>query len=278
MPPEKPERKGGLTVTLISSRENPLVKAYGRLCASKAFRASGRRFAIEGARLCGDALESAVPIESAFLTREAVEKYGGVAQRLLQSSAQIYEISQPVAQKMADTQNPQGIFCIARMLDKPMRLDKININGAYIALENLQDPGNLGTVLRTAEALGLSGVILSPGCADVYSPKVLRGAMGAVFRLPFAASEDFPGLLRALSQKGVRTVAAVADRSAVSVLEAELSHGAVAAIGNEGAGLTQESVAACAQRVTIPMGGRAQSLNASAAATILMWEICRRRV
>ena len=264
-------------MTLISSRENSVIKDYIRLCSAKSARASSGRFAIEGARLCHDALGSGLRIESVFLTREACEKYVDVTAQLMNCGTQVYEITQAVAMKMTDTQNPQGIFCVAYMLDKTLDMDKIDINGAYIALENMQDPGNLGTVLRTAEAFGFDGVFLSADCADMYSPKVLRGAMGAVFRIPFLIADELPHLLITLSQKGVKTVAAVAEKGALSVLEAELGGGITVVIGNEGAGLTPACAAACTQRVTIPMGVRAQSLNAGAAAAILIWEIYKSR-
>lgn len=261
----------------ISSRENSLIKEYVRLLKGKSERAAAGRFAIEGARLCTDALQSGVRIERAFLTAQALQKQGEFVDRLLGSGARIFEISEPVAAKMTDTQNPQGVFCTAIVLDKALTMDKINIYGAYVALENLQDPGNLGTVLRTAEALGLDGVLLSADCVDLYSPKVLRASMGAVFRLPFLVLTDLPALIGELGRRGMKTLAAVPDREARSVLELDLGGGVIAAIGNEGAGLTKSCEGACGVRFTIPMGGRAESLNASSAAAILMWEMYKSR-
>ena len=265
-------------MTLLSSRDNSVIKDYVRLCSVKSFRASSGRFAIEGARLCEDALRSGIKLENAFITHDACEKYNEISASIARSGAQIYEITPAVASKMADTKNPQGIFCTVFMLDKAPTLSKINSSGGYIALENLQDPGNLGTVLRTAEALGLSGVLLSADCVDIYSPKVLRGAMGAVFRIPFLITDDLPETLKILSQRGMKTAAAVAQGDACSILKAELGGGIVIAVGNEGAGLTTQCIDACVQRVTIPMDGHAQSLNASTAASILMWEIYKSRV
>ena len=266
----------GDSMTSLSSRDNPLVKDFVRLCSDRGYREQSGRIAIEGSRLCRDALSSGLAPESIFITRDALEKYKE-ADIILGSGAPVYEITGPVAAKMADTKNPQGIFLTAFVLDKKLRFTKIDIGGAYIALENLQDPGNMGTILRTAEALGLDGVIMSADCADIYSPKVLRGTMGAAFRLPSYETENIADTLTELSQKGMKTVASVADRSASSVLKADLHGGVVAVIGNEGNGLTDSCIAACNIRVTIPMGGRAESLNASAAASILMWEISKSR-
>lgn len=262
---------------LISSAGNPAVREYKKLRDSARYRRESGLFVIEGARLCGDALKSGMTLERAFITGEAAEKFPELA-RDLARAARTDDITGEAAQKLADTRSPQGVFAVAHMLDKTQGPDKINIDGRYAALEDLQDPGNLGTVLRTAEALGFDGVLLSRGCADVYSPKVLRGAMGAVFRLPVIIADDLPEEIKKLRGMGLRTAAAVADRSAVSVLDAGLGAGSMIAVGNEGSGLTDGCAAACETRVTIPMPGRAESLNAGTAAAILMWEICRAQI
>ena len=142
-------------------------------------------------------------------------------------------------------------------------------------LEDIQDPSNLGTVLRTAEALGMGGVILTQGCCDVYSPKVLRGSMGAVFRLPMALVETMPPAVKALEQKGFVTMAAVPDRKAEPITQVLFSSPSIVLVGNEGNGLTEACIQACTQSVTIPMEGRAESLNAATAASILIWEMVR---
>jgi TrmH family RNA methyltransferase len=259
---------------LISGRDNPAVREYTRLRDSAAFRRERGRYVIEGARLCADALGSGVPVETAFVTAGADVRHSGLVQALASSGARVCAVDGAAAARLADTGTPQGIFCTAVMRGGS-GIDAFDPAGRYVALERVQDPGNLGAVLRTAEALGFSGVILSGGCADIYSPKVLRGAMGAVFRIPFMLTGDLPGQLGLLTRCGIRTAAAVADRDAQSALTAGLGAGWAAVIGNEGAGLTQECVGACTARVTIPMPGRAQSLNAAAAAAILMWEMTR---
>lgn len=268
---------GGGVLEQIRSRENGLVREYVRLRDDRRQRYAARRFVLEGVRLCGDALRSGVPIDRAFFTARALAHQAGLAAELTASGAAVWEIDDPVARKMGDTRTPQGVFAIAAMLDKNLEPDTIDRNGVYVALENLQDPGNLGTVLRTAEALGLGGVLLSTGCADVYGPKTVRASMGAVFRLPVWPTEDLPDVLRQLSGRGLLTLASVPDASAGSILAVAPRGGAVVAVGNEGAGLTAECAAACRERVTIPMRGRAESLNAAGAAAILMWELMKNR-
>ena len=147
--------------------------------------------------------------------------------------------------------------------------------GSCAVLEDLQDPGNLGTILRTAEALGIGRVVLLGDCCDPLSPKALRASMGAVFRLGLSLEPSRQGLFSRLRGEGFRLLASVPDSAALPVTEVDFSQGPCAVfIGNEGNGLSQETIAQC-QRVTIPMAGRAESLNASAAATILLWEMAR---
>jgi TrmH family RNA methyltransferase len=141
-------------------------------------------------------------------------------------------------------------------------------------LEEIQDPANLGTVLRTAEALGEKAVLLCGKGCDPYSPKVLRGSMGAVFRLPMISIPNFAEAAPLLKKCGWTLWAAVPDSDALRVTKADFSNPSVMAVGNEGNGLSKETIALC-QPVTIPMLGRAESLNASASAAILLWEMMR---
>ena len=133
----------------------------------------------------------------------------------------------------------------------------------------------MGTIIRTAEALGLDGILLSDGCCDVYNPKVLRASMGGVFRMPLMRVGDMAQTVTDLQERGLNAFACVVDATATSITEVGMGNGSVALIGNEGNGLRAETVAVCKHRVTIPMAGRAESLNASMAAGIVLWEMCR---
>lgn len=259
----------------VTSKDNQWVKEWRGLCDSAKKRRENGLFALEGARLCGDALRSGVTIKAVLYTASALAIYTDVVGALIAAADTAVEISPELSRHMGDTTNPQGVFCIAKTLDNSLIIDKINIMGIYGALEDVQDPGNLGTVIRTAEAFGLSGLILSDGCCDVYNPKVLRSSMGGVFRLPLLRVRDMAEAVTALQAKGLTAHACVVDASAVPITEASLGAGSIAVIGNEGNGLKPETVAACRQAVTIPMGGRAESLNASMAAGIILWEMAR---
>lgn len=259
----------------VTSKDNQWIKEWRALSSDAKHRRESGLFAIEGARLCGDALRSGVVCDTVLYTAEAARRYAEVVEPLLAQATNRVEIAPSLARAMGDTNNPQGVFCIANFLDNSYNMDKIDIMGFYGALENIQDPGNLGTIIRTAEAMGLSGLLLSEGCCDVYNPKVLRGSMGGVFRLPLLRVGDMTEAVTALNNKGLVTFACVVDADAIPVQSAGLGRGGVAVIGNEGNGLCVDTVAACTKRVTIPMAGRAESLNASMAAGIVLWEMTR---
>ena len=258
----------------ITARTNDKIKYAGKLCLDASERKKSGLFFLEGLRLCCDAVRSGVPICEVFVTDDALSRYGEELRPLLESGNEVYGITEEIAHKLADTKNPQGVFCIAKRLDKFHNMDKINYNGIYIAAENLQTPGNLGAVARTAEALGLDGLIVSGGC-DIFNPKAQRAAMGSLLRLPVYEIAELPAFLRECAEKGVATYAAVPDADALPVTQMDRTGGLVCVIGNEGNGLSEEVIRACRSAVTIPMKGRAESLNAAAAASVIMWEMVR---
>lgn len=264
-------------MTLISSRENRLVKEYIGLRDNKSKRRETATFVIEGARLAKDAVQSGAEIETAFITEDARNHFTDICNMVDGKAVCVCEVTPAVAKALADTKSAQGVFCIVKNPIKPNKPDDFNPKGAYLALENIQDPGNLGTILRTSEAMGLDAVILSDGCVDVYSPKVVRASMGAVFRLDIINGAALTDILAKLRLAGIKTYAAVAGGKARDILKTDLSGGVAAVIGNEGAGLTKECADACDARITIHMKGRAESLNAAAAANIIIWEISKRR-
>ncbi len=257
----------------LTSRDNALIKEMSKLLCDAKYRRKSGQFVIEGARLCADAVRSNVRVIAALATPSAAVRYEAEWQMITGVAARVDTISESLSKHLSDTDSPQGVFCLC---ERPMlSAFAVKPNGVYLALENLQDPGNIGTVIRTAEAFGIDGVILSSGCCDVYNPKVLRASMGGVFRLPMHIADDFVSELAAMSEH-IPVLACVVDADACPVTAAPKS-GAVAVIGNEGNGMSDSAVAACSHRVTIPMAGRAESLNASMAAGILLWELCRER-
>lgn len=261
---------------IITSRRNPAVKAAAALASSAGDRRRAGAFLCEGARLCRDAALSGLELWTCFYTAQAREKYPAYLAPVLEAAHEVYEVGPEAAALLSATKTPQGLFCVCgwpRGLageEKPLGARRM------LVLENIQDPGNLGTILRTAEALGGFGVYLLGSCCDPLSPKALRASMGAVFRLEIAQEPSARRLREELAKAGFFSWAAVPDRQALRVTEADFSKGRHSIfIGNEGSGLTPETLGLCGGKLTIPMLGRAESLNAAAAATILMWEMAR---
>ena len=260
---------------VITSRKNENIQDTAKLITSAEYRHEQKCFVAEGARLCRDAAISKVTLQKVFYTEQAEEKYPDYLHDILQVAGQAYVIEPHVAELLASTKNPQGIFCVCKMHTDAADFSKMDKGGHYIALESIQDPANLGAVLRTAEALGISGAVLAGNCCDVYSPKVLRASMGAVFRLPFTAAPSMEQAVLQLNAIGFFTYAAVPAANAEPITTIDFSNPSVIVVGNEGNGLTDEAINACSKKVTIPMLGRAESLNAASSAAILMWEMMR---
>ena len=262
-----------MTMEKITARANEKIKYAVRLGESASLRKEAGEFFLEGARLCFDAVQTGVEIRQAFFTSKALWKYSEYAEKIIENSGLCFEISSEVSQKLSGTENPQGVFCVCAV-PKQAEISEINPDGKYIALENLQDPSNLGAVCRSAEALGLDGLIVSGGC-DVYNPKALRASMGSLLRLPVICAAELSGVIEIANSSGMLTLASVPRSTAQDIRTVDMSGGVICCVGNEGSGLSDETVAACKKQVVIPMSGRAESFNASAAAAILAWELKR---
>ncbi|MDR3313605.1 MAG: RNA methyltransferase [Oscillospiraceae bacterium] len=254
----------------LTSKENPCIKQAVALRKSAAERRAQSRFFLEGFRLCADALASGYAPVQLFCTSAARQKYDTTG--LEAAAAEGYEIPESLAAKLGETETPQGVFAVFSMAFPAAHQNFWEPCGRYIALEQVQDPGNLGAIARTAEALGVTGLLCSGGC-DPYHPKAQRAAMGALLRWPVLTAVDFCDGLQQAKALGLQTYAAVPDATATPVTQVHFGDGAVIAIGNEGSGLSEAALAVCGERITIPMPGRAESLNAAAAATILLWRL-----
>ena len=257
----------------ITARTNDKIKYAVRLGESASLRKEAGEFFLEGARLCYDAVQTGIEIKQAFFTAKALWKYSEYTESIIARSGICYEISAEVSQKLSDTENPQGVFCICKMRDDHFTLS-LRPDGKYIALENLQDPSNLGAVCRSAEALGLDGVIVSGGC-DVYNPKALRAAMGSSLRIPVISAENLAEFIGRANDSGMLTLASTPRSTATDIRKISMQGGVICCVGNEGSGLSEEVINACGMQAVIPMSGRAESFNASAAAAILAWELKR---
>lgn len=185
-------------------------------------------------------------------------------------------VSDTVFRQMCDTQTPQGILTVLRSPSYDMEDLLRKKNPLLMILEDLQDPGNAGTILRTGEGAGVSGIFLTRTCVDITNPKVIRGTMGSIYRVPFFYVEDVPSLKEMLKGRGIRFFAAhLQGRN--QYYEESYQGGSAFLIGNEGKGLTEEAAEAADCLIRIPMEGQVESLNAAMAAGILMYEAARQR-
>lgn len=197
---------------------------------------------------------------------------------LLRRSGQslVEVVKTDIFNKMCDTKTPQGILCVVSMpeyrLDEMLKAD----GGLYLILEDIQDPGNLGTMVRTGEGAGLAGVIMSSHTVDIFNPKTIRATMGSIYRVPFVYVDDLAESVRAVKAAGIKTYAAHLEGKAAYDKE-DYSKAAAFLIGNEGNGLSRETAELADKYVRIPMQGKVESLNAAIAAALFMYEAARQR-
>ena len=188
-------------------------------------------------------------------------------------------LSDSVYGHVSDTRTPQGVLVVMEQMRYSLEeviAEKEGRAPLLMVLDNLQDPGNLGTILRAGEAAGVTGVILSSDCVDIYNPKVIRSTMGSIFRMPFIYVEDLPTVVKMLGEKEIHTYAAHL-KGKCSYEEEDFTKGTAFLIGNEGNGLQDEVADAAEIYVKIPMCGEVESLNAAIAASVLMFEAARQR-
>lgn len=255
----------------ITSVKNQKIKDYISLVSSSKNRKEQGLFVLEGLRLVMDVLRSGMSINELYFTKVLYDNNKEDIDKLISVAKTCFEINDSVALKMSDTKNPQGIFAVVASSATDKEIEK---DGKYILLENVQDPANLGAISRTAEALGITGLIVSGGC-DVYNTKALRASMGALLRLPVIEVKDVAETIKAAQEQGMKTYASTPNANAVSITDADFSGGVITVIGNEANGVTQSTMENCKDSITIKMTGRAESLNAGAAASIIMWEMVK---
>ena len=261
---------------MITSLHNKEIKETAALLARKKERDRRGLFVVEGPKMFGEAPMER--IERVYLAQSAAaqmyEKYGD---RL--SGLSCETVSDEVFVRMSDTKTPQGILCLVRQqhynIEELLRENKEK-QMLFIILEDIQDPGNLGTIFRTAEAAGADGVIMSSWTADIYNPKTIRSTMGSVYRVPFFHVDQMEEAVRRLQKAGVAVYAAhLGGTAAYDACDYQKSTAFL--IGNEAKGLREETAACADARITIPMAGKVESLNAAVASSILLFEAARQR-
>ncbi|MCR5137582.1 MAG: RNA methyltransferase [Oscillospiraceae bacterium] len=245
----------------LSSRQNGRIRHIRELASSAELRHQENCFLCDGEKLLVEALRSGAEIESVFWRGNRMNTYPAFPEETLLTD-ELFDYVSPM-------KNSPGPLFTVRCRETAFQ-EKLS---CALVLEGVQDPGNVGTVLRSADAFGTDAVILLEGCADLYAPKTVRATMGAIFRqnAVMMKREQLPGFC---SSHGLRLLGAALSANARSVKEISLRHTAVA-IGSEGRGLSRELLDLCEETVIIPMCGEAESLNAAVAASVLMWEMRR---
>lgn len=265
---------------MITSLGNRTVKEIAALSQKGKERNQKDVFVVEGIkmfleapteRICGVYVSQSAESE---VLLQCAEKLRGLSYEL---------VSDEVFAKMSDTMTPQGILCLVRQFHYDLKEiledkgnGKIEKQMLLIVLEDIQDPGNLGTIFRTAEAVGADGVIMSRRTVDLYNPKTVRSTMGSVYRVPFLYAEDISYIIKLLQEKGVCVYAAHLGGKEYYE-EFDYRKSTAFLIGNEGKGLREETAACADMFVKIPMEGKVESLNAAVASSVLLYEAYRQR-
>ncbi len=242
----------------ITSRKNPLIAHIKKLSADGAYRKEHAEFVCEGEKLLREAVSAGVTVKIVLTSGEAPDLIG---------DAEIIYTSESIIESLSSLKTARETIFICGLPDTGR---PVPLGGRYVLLDGVQDPGNLGTVVRSANAFGFDGVLTLGACADPYSPKTLRASMGALFHIPVyrVSLEDVKVLIASGEPLWGTFPAGEADDIRNSAFERGML-----AIGSEGRGISEEIKALCTRRVTIPMRPGCESLNAAAAAAVVMWEI-----
>lgn len=272
----------------IASRQNRRIVGLCKL-ADRGERERTGLFRFDGVKLLCEAVRREVPLTAVFVragsagrvTERMAELYGLEPDAL---GCPAYAVEDSLFDRISEENAPEGVICVAKALDKRHKMYTINGKdfppvpaGPAVLLESLRDPVNVGAVIRTAAALGVGCLILSRDCADIYHPRTIRAAMGTLFSMTVLRVDDLVAAIVGLRRSGRRVYAAALDADAVRLGTFAFGAEDCVVIGNEGHGLSPAVIDACDRSVYIPMQGDTESLNASVAAALLMWELHRGR-
>ena len=261
----------------ISSKSNALVVRFAKL-KDKKYRREEGLFRFDGIKLFCEAAASGAPIRYVLVSEDALEKYRDTVEQSVKD-ASLLVLAKGAFSKLTDELSPEGIITVCEYLPSIVTLDgdysalTSGEYGSMLMLESVRDAGNIGTIIRSARAFGTDRLVISSDCADLYNPKTVRAAMGALFTQIIFIVDSIPDAVRSVRESGSRVYAAALVRDAKRLGEAELVRGDAILIGNEGHGLSQDAIGACDECIYIPMEEGSESLNAGIAASLCMWEM-----
>lgn len=259
---------------MIESKTNAQVKNIHKLMKNARFRRQEGCFVAEGFKMAGEALEYG-SVRKLYVSEAARDEYENSGLHKIKDS-EVEWVAASVFRDMSDTATPQGVLAIVEMPEYQRKTLVEKKDAAILCLEDIQDPGNLGTIIRTAEGAGMTAVALSGGCVDLFNPKVVRATMGSVFRVPFYIVGDMATEIHKLKERGFTVYAAGPDAER-DYASCSFANRVGIVIGNEANGIRPETFAMADERISIPMKGKVESLNAAVSAALLMYEIQRSR-
>lgn len=272
-----------MVFNMITSLTNPKIKRLIQLKNKARLRNREGVFIVEGSRMFLELPKEETAelyVTEAFL--HLIEDKKRLTEQLELFQDQYEVVSEDVFARISDTVTPQGVLAVVKQ--KKYEAEEL-LSGQtageqkaplLLMIEDLQDPGNLGTMFRTAEAAGVSGIIMSRETVDIYNPKAARSTMGSIFRVPFLYTDSLTEIIEDMGRRDIVVYAAALHHS-LNYTEADYQRGCAILIGNEGKGLRQETVEAATRAVSIPMQGKVESLNASISAAVLLYEAARQR-
>jgi len=253
----------------ITSKSNPLIVETAKLKSLK-YRQETGLFLIEGIKVIEMALGSAQSVQKFFVDEDKEDTFLNIIEKAETNGVKIISVSSQVAQKLAFGKTTQGVFATVKMSN--LKSDEAN-GSLIVACEDISDPGNMGTIIRTADAVGVTSIILSHGCVDVYNDKVVRASMGSLFNVKTITSDDFRNDISCLKDKGY--FAACGHLEGDDFFSRKQHEKNVLIIGNEARGVSEDIRDICDGKWRLPMKGDAESLNAAVAAGIMMYDIMK---
>lgn len=259
---------------MITSASNSQVKHVINLLNKSKYRKENRLFVVEGVKMVLEAPQNLV--DRIYVSEEFILSHKNGLNGIKWDSPKVEAVSDSIFKQMTDTRTPQGILAVVKMKENTM--DEI-VGGekAFVMVcEDIQDPGNMGTILRTGEGAGITGIVMSRNTVDVYNPKAIRSTMGSIYRVPFLYTENLQDAIRQMKLLGIKVYAAHLNGNN-NYAEEDYSGKCAFLIGNEGNGLRNDTTALSDCLIKIPMEGSVESLNAAVSSAVLMYEVNRQR-
>ena len=253
----------------IESKDNNLFKETRKLKERKN-RNKSSKYIIEGFRLVQEAFKAGLDIDYLIVTSDGREKINSYLEEYISDKIKIYEMTNALFNELISTEKPQGIVAVVHMNEKPLELD----GSFYLLCDKVQDPGNLGTIIRTAHAVKADGIILTKGTVDIYNEKTIRSTMGSLFYVPVHYDDDNMTLVKSLKAKNFKIVVTSLDTDK-DFFKESLKGKVLLTVGNEGNGVSDEVYELADTKVKIPMPGNAESLNVAIATSVIMYEKVR---